>query len=235
MVSLTAHAIIERARNEGRVFLTEVESKELLGEAGISVIPARLAKTPQEAAAIGRELGFPVALKIASPDIVHKSDSGGVRLGLATPEQVVEAGDAMLKETAREYPLAAVQGLSVQAMAPPGTEVIIGMARDAQFGPVLMFGLGGIWVEVLKDISLRVTPLTRRDAREMIEEIRGFPVLRGERGREPADITALEDMLLAVSAFVAGNPAVRELDLNPVIAFGNGAVAVDARIVLEEK
>ncbi|MFH1646325.1 MAG: acetate--CoA ligase family protein [Chloroflexota bacterium] len=232
---MTAHAIIERARNEGRVVLTEVESKELLGEAGINVIPARLAKTPQEAAAIGRELGFPVALKIASPDIVHKSDSGGVRMGLATPEQVVEAGDAMLKEAAREYPRAMIHGLSVQAMAAPGTEVIIGMTRDAQFGPVLMFGLGGIWVEVLKDISLRVTPLTRRDAREMIEEIKGFPVLEGERGREPVDITALEDMLLAVSTFVAGNPAVRELDLNPVIASGNGAVAADARIVLEEK
>ena len=120
-------------------------------------------------------------------------------------------------------------------MAKPGVEVIIGMSKDAQFGPVLMFGLGGILVEILKDVSFRIVPLVRRDAREMIREIKGYPVLEGYRGKEPANVTALEDMLLKVSDFVEKNPEIKELDLNPVFASKDGAVAVDARVVLEEE
>jgi acyl-CoA synthetase (NDP forming) len=229
----TMHPIIAQARSEGRVVLTEVESKELLGQAGINVIPARLAVSRSEAVGISQQIGFPVALKITSPDIVHKSDAGGVRLGLATMKQVEQAYDDILRDIRQKYPRAMVKGVSVQKMAHPGTEVIIGVKRDKQFGPVLMFGLGGIWVEVLQDVSLRVTPVTRRDAGEMIKEIKGYPMLTGYRNQSPADIFKLEDMLLAVSEFAVQYPMVRELDLNPVIANGNGAAAADARVVLE--
>ena len=227
------HAIIKRARNEGRVVLTEIESKELLGQSGINVIDTRLAASRPEVVSISEQIGFPVVLKIASPDIVHKSDAGGIRLGLETPEQVEQAYDEILKATGQKHSKARVQGLSVQKMAAPGVEVIIGMSKDAQFGPVLMFGLGGVWVEILEDVSLRVIPVTRRDVREMIKEIKGYRMLTGYRGLPPVDESKLEDMLLAVADFVTQYPAVKELDLNPVIAYSDGAVAVDARVVLE--
>jgi acyl-CoA synthetase (NDP forming) len=227
------HPIIEQARNERRVVLTEIESKEMLGQAGINVVPTKLAASRSEAVVMSRQLGFPAALKIASPDIVHKSDAGGVKLGLETPEQVEQAYDDILRNVRQKYPQAIVHGISVQKMALPGIEVIIGINRDAQFGPVLMFGLGGIWVEVLQDVSLRVTPVTRRDAGEMIKEIKGYRMLTGYRDQSPADLSELEDMLLAVSDFAVKYPMVKELDLNPVIASPEDAVAVDARVVLE--
>jgi acyl-CoA synthetase (NDP forming) len=228
------HAIIKRARNEGRTVLTEIESKELIGQSGISVNDTRLAKSRSEASSISRQIGFPVVLKIASPDIVHKSDAGGIRLGLETPEQVEHACDEILGATRRSYPKANLLGVSVQKMAAPGVEVIIGMSKDAQFGPVLMFGLGGVFVEILEDVSLRVIPVTRRDVSEMIKEIKGYKMLTGYRGMPPVDESKLGDMLLVVADFVTQYPVIKELDLNPVIAYGDGAIAVDARIVLED-
>lgn len=228
------HPIIERARSEARVFLTEIESKELLRQAGINTIDTKLATSKSETVSISKQLSFPVALKIASPDIVHKNDAGGVRLGLETPEQVGKAYDEILANVSQKHPQARVQGVSVQRMAPPGTEVIIGMSKDAQFGPVLMFGLGGVWVEILDDTSLRVIPVTKKDAREMIREIKGYQLLTGYRGQEPVDISKLEELLLAVSEFAEQNPILKELDLNPVIAYSDSAVAVDARVILED-
>jgi len=228
------HAIIEQARNEGRSILTEIESKELLGQSGINVNDTRLAISPAEAVSLGRQLGFPVVLKIASPDIIHKTDSGGIRLGLETPEQVEQAYNEITEAAGQKHPGARIHGVSVQKMAAPGVEVIIGMSKDPQFGPVLMFGLGGVWVEILEDISLRVIPVTRRDVREMIKEIKGYRMLTGYRGQPPVDEAKLEDMLLAVADFVTQSPIVKELDLNPVIAYNDGAIAVDARVLLED-
>ena len=225
--------IIEKARSEGRTLLTEIESKELLRQVGISVIDTRLATSREETISISRQLGFPVVLKIASPDIVHKSDAGGVKLGLKTSKQVGKAYDDILAAIGQKYSEAKVQGVSVQKMARPGVEVIIGMSKDAQFGPVLMFGLGGILVEILKDVSFRIVPLTKRDARAMIREIKGYPLLEGYRGQEPVDVANLEELILKVSSFAEQHPEVKELDLNPVFAYSNGAVAADARIVLE--
>jgi acyl-CoA synthetase (NDP forming) len=227
------HPIIERARSEGRAVLTEIEAGELLGQAGINLVLTRLAASCDGAVAACRELGFPVALKIASPDIIHKSEAGGIRLGLENTAQVETVYLALLEEAGRRFPAARLLGVYVQPMAPPGTEVIIGMKKDAQFGPVLMFGLGGIWVELLQDVSLRITPITRRDAAEMVREIKGYPLLAGYRGREPVDTTCLEDMLLAVGRLAQEHPGIKEIDLNPVIAGASGAVAVDARVVLE--
>ncbi len=228
-----AAKIIAKARSEGRTLLTEIESKELLRQAGISVVDTRLAASREEAIAISEQLGFPVVLKIASSDIGHKSDAGGVKLGLETARRVGEAYDDILAAISRQYPEAKIQGVSVQKMAHSGVEVIIGMSHDTQFGPVLMFGLGGILVEILKDVSFRIAPLTRQDARAMIREIKGYPLLEGYRGQEPVAVSNLEELLVKVSDFAEQHPEVKELDLNPIFAYSDGAVAVDARIILE--
>mgnify|MGYP000317884841 FL=1 len=223
---------IDRAKSEGRTVLTEIESKQILEEAGIPTASARLATSADEAVKAAKELGYPVVLKIVSPDVTHKSDVGGVRLGLDSPETVTAAFAEISEAVKRHEPNARIEGVAVQKMARPGIEVIVGMSKDPQFGPVLMFGLGGVLVEVLKDVSFRIVPLEPRDARQMVREIKGFPVLQGFRGQEPADLEALEKLLLKVSAFVDAHPEIEELDLNPVFAYKDGALAVDARIVV---
>ena len=230
---MTKNEILRQAREENRTNLTEIESKELIEGAGIPVVEAKLARTKAEAISLSKKMGFPVVLKIVSYNIVHKSDSGGVKLGLANAAQVGKAYSEILSTIKKHQPKAKIEGISVQKMAHLGVEVIIGMTKDAQFGPVLMFGLGGILVEVLKDVSFRIVPLTKRDAREMIREIKGYPLLEGYRGQEPADIPFLEAMILKVSGFIDKNPEIKELDLNPVFAYKHGAVAVDARVILE--
>jgi len=231
---VTKQQIIDKARSEGRAVLTETESKEVLKQAGISIIDTKLATSKEEAISISRQFGFPVVLKVASADIVHKSDAGGVRLGLRTAKQVSRAYEDILKAVGQKHPQARIQGVSVQKMARPGVEVIVGMSKDAQFGPVLMFGLGGILVEVLKDVSFRIVPLARRDATEMVREIKGYPLLEGYRGQEAVDVSHLEELLIKVSDFAEQNPEVKELDLNPIFAYSDGAIAVDARVILEE-
>jgi acyl-CoA synthetase (NDP forming) len=228
-----ADMIIEKARKEGRTMLTEIEAKQLLKSAGISVVDTRLATSKERAVAIAKELGLPVVLKIASADVVHKSDAGGVKLGLKTAAQVGKAYDDIMKSIKAAFPNAKIEGVSVQTMARPGVEVIIGMSKDAQFGPVLMFGLGGVLVEILKDVAFRIVPLVKRDAKEMIREIKGFPLLQGYRGSEPVDVENLENMVLKVSEFVDKTPAIKEIDLNPIFAYKDGAIAVDARVILE--
>jgi acyl-CoA synthetase (NDP forming) len=224
--------IIDRAKSEGRTILTEVESKQVLEGAGIPIASAQLAATREEAVAVAGQIGLPVVLKIVSPDISHKSDVGGVKLNLGSEEEVAAAFDEIVAAARRAEPGATVLGVSVQKMARPGVEVIMGMTKDPQFGPVLMFGLGGVFVEVLKDVAFRIVPLEPRDARQMIRDIQGFPVLEGFRGQEPADLAALEDMLMRLSAFVEEHPEIQELDLNPIFAYKDSALAVDARIVL---
>jgi acetate---CoA ligase (ADP-forming) subunit beta len=224
--------LIARARQEGRTSLTEIESKQLVSQAGIPVIESLLAGTQAEAVAMSEKLGFPVVLKIASPDIVHKSDCGGVRVGLTSAGQVDSAYSEIIKTARRAHPAARIDGVSVQRMSKPGVEVIMGMSRDPQFGPTIMFGLGGVFTEVLQDVTFRVAPLDKRTAAEMIREIRGFPLLQGYRGGVAADLVALEDMLVKLSHLVAASAEIKEVDLNPVIASGDGAVVVDARVIL---
>lgn len=230
---MTKNEILKQARKENRANLTEIESKEIIKSAGIPIVEAKLARTKAEAVSLSKKMGFPVVLKIVSPDVIHKSDSGGVRLGLANAVHVGKAYSEIISAIKKHCPKAKIEGISVQKMAHPGIEVIIGMTKDEQFGPVLMFGLGGILVEVLKDVSFRIVPLTKRDASEMIKEIKGYPLLEGYRGQEPADIPFLEALILKVSDFIDKNPEIKELDLNPVFAYKDGAVAVDARVILE--
>ena len=227
--------IVQRARTEGRILLTEIESKELIAEAGIDVTETKLARSKKDAIGISDRMGYPVVLKIASEEITHKSDTGGVKLGLLTPEEVGRAYDEILASVSQKHPNAAIQGITVQKAARPGIEVIMGMLKDAQFGPVLMFGLGGIWVEILKDVSFRIVPLTKKDASSLIREIKGYPLLEGRRGREAVDVTRLEEALMKLSAFVEKHPEIKELDLNPIFAYADGYLAVDARIILETK
>ncbi|HEY97453.1 MAG TPA: acetyl-CoA synthetase [Dehalococcoidia bacterium] len=231
---ISMNPIIEQARSENRLFLTEIESKTLLGQAGVNCNLTELATTASEAISLSERLGYPVALKIASPDIIHKNDGGGVILALDTPEKVENAYREILENIHQQKPQAKIHGISVQKMAPPGVPVIIGMSKDPQFGPVIMFGLGGLLVEIIEDISLRISPLTRKDAAEMIREVKGYKLLTGYRGQPPANLPALEDMLMAVSDFAEQTNVVKEIDLNPVIAASNDAVAVDATVVFEE-
>ena len=213
--------------------LTEIESKDMLKAAGIPVVATKLARNQKEAVALSKEMGFPVALKIVSPEVVHKSDSGGVKLGLENAAQVEKAYAAIMASVKEKVPGARILGVSVQSMARKGVEVIVGMSKDPQFGPVIMFGLGGVLVELLKDVSFRIVPVAKFDAAEMIREIKGFPMLQGFRGAEPADLGALEKLIVKVSEFVEQHPQVRELDLNPVFAYKDGVMAVDARVVVE--
>jgi len=221
-------------KKDGRV-LSEIDSKKIIKDAGISVTETRLATTLKEASQISAEIGFPVVLKIASAEITHKTDAGGVKTGLKDVKEVKKAWADIMASVKAKYPEAKIDGISVQPMARPGIEVIAGTFRDPQFGPVIMFGLGGVFVEVLKDVSFRLIPIERRDAEEMLDEIKGKAMLGGYRGQEPASREALVDVLLKVSALVGKMPSIKELDLNPVFAYKDSAMAVDARIVLEEK
>ena len=232
---MTESRVLAKAVEEGRQFLNEVESKQVLRDAGIDTTEAYLVGSREEALKQAGEIGFPVVLKVISAQIVHKSDIGGVKLGLKTPDEVAVAYDEIIAAVKAKEPSATIDGVSVQGMARSGTEVIMGMSKDPQFGPVLMFGLGGILVEVLKDVSFRIVPLTRRDAREMIHEIKGYPILEGYRGQEPASVEKLEDTLLKLSEFVEAHQEIKEIDLNPIFAYQDGLTAVDARIILEEK
>ncbi len=228
----TLSSAIKRAKKDGRTVLTEIESKQVLAAAGIPVAESVLAETAEEAGKAAKKLGFPVVIKIVSPDITHKSDVGGVRLGLESKKEVHAAFEEMMDAVREAQPKARIEGVAVQHMAPKGAEVIIGMSKDPQFGPVLMFGLGGVLVEVLKDVAFRIVPLELRDARQMVREIKGYPVLEGTRGQDAADVGALESLILKLSEFAEANPQIEEIDLNPVFAYKDGAIAVDARIVI---
>ena len=227
--------IIAEARGEGRTALLEHEGKRLLALHGAPATADRLVTGAAEAATVAAELDRPVALKICSPDILHKSDAGGVRLGLEGRARVAEAFHDVVASARRHRADADIRGCVLSPMAPPGTEVIIGTKIDPQFGPVIMFGIGGILVEVLKDVVFRVLPISRNAARQMVSEIRAAPILAGVRGQPPVDRDALVDLLQTVSELIEAYPEIREMDLNPVIARPDGIDIVDVRIILREE
>ena len=225
--------IIEKAKSENRNLLTEIEAKQVFKEAGLQVTDTRLATNKKDAIAMSTEMGFPVVLKIVSPDILHKTEANGVKLNLKTADDVAKAFDEIMVSAKEKFPNANIHGVAVQGMAKSGLEIIIGMTLDAQFGPVLMFGLGGIFVEVMKDVSFGITPLTKRDAGEMIRSIKGYPLLNGFRGAPKIDVSNLESWLLKLSDFAQTYPEVKEFDLNPIFTYAQGAMVVDARIILK--
>jgi len=225
--------IISRVRREGRKALLETEAKAVCMEYQIPVTTFKLAKSEEEAVGLAEEIGFPVVLKIVSPDIIHKSDAGGVKVNLKNVEEVRSAYGKILENAEKYNAAARIVGVLVQEMAPQSTEVIVGAVKDPQFGQTLMFGLGGIFVELLKDVTFRVAPITREDAEEMIRKVKAYPLLRGYRNTPAADVNAIVDVLLNTSRLVMDYPEIKELDLNPVMAYEKGAKTVDARIILE--
>ncbi|NLF78785.1 MAG: CoA-binding protein [Chloroflexi bacterium] len=228
--------VFEQVRAEGRVSVGETESRAVAKAYGLRLPQSELAATADEAVQIADQIGYPVVLKIASPDILHKTDVGGVRVGLASATDVRDAFDLILYRATRYVPDARIWGCLVQEMvATDGVEVLVGMSRDAQFGPLVTFGLGGILVEALKDVTFRIAPFGREDAEAMLDEIRAHSLLRGVRGRPPVDREALVETLLRVSQLVTDFPEIVEMDINPLMVYaaGRGAIALDMRLVLK--
>ena len=225
-------SIIKQHRHD----LIESEAREVLRAYDFRLPENSIAKTTKEAVLAASEIGYPVVMKIASPDVLHKSDMGGVRVGIENDAQVEEAFFDMTSSIRLRQPDARILGVMVQEMIPQGKEVILGITRDMQFGPMIMFGLGGIYVEVLKDLSFRIAPLSVESADAMIREIRAFPLLRGVRGEAPADIEGIRDALLRLSQIAIDFPEIIEADINPLLVCpeGQGAVAVDARFTIHE-
>ena len=228
----TVRAVIAEARAARRAFLLDVEVFKVAAAYGIPLAPGSVARRRSDAVRIATQIGYPVALKVSSPDILHKTDVGGVAVGIADEAQLTAAWDSVLDHAHRRMPDAQIWGALVQKMSPPGVEVVIGMERDATFGPLVMFGSGGILVEVLHDVAFRLAPLDGTEALRMIEQTRAHTLLRGARGAEPADIDAVVDVLTRISALAIDFPEIVELDVNPLIvgARGAGAVAADIRI-----
>jgi len=225
--------IFGKAKSEGRKFLLEHEAKMVCMEYDIPVTKLKVATSVQEAIKYAEEIGYPVVLKILSPDVIHKFDVGGVILNVKSSKEVEEAYNKILRNTKEKVPNAKILGVTVQEMAPPSTEVIVGGLKDPQFGPVVMFGLGGIFVEILKDVTFRIAPINEEEAREMITEVKAYPILEGYRGAPPADVDTIVKILVNTSKLMMDYQEIKELDLNPIMVYEKGAKTVDARIILE--
>ncbi len=226
--------VIDQARQIENLNIGDIRARRILQAYGFEVPSSDVAETSRMATAIAEEMGYPVVLKIDSPDILHKSDVGGVRIGLKNGEDVQNAFHEVLSKARKFMPKAIINGVSVQKMYSGEREVILGMARDPQFGPLLMFGLGGIYVEVLKDVSFRIAPICQDEARAMVMEIKSYPLLKGVRGQRSVDIEAIVDALLRLSQLSIDFPEILEIDINPLImdGTGQGAIAVDSRFTI---
>jgi acetyltransferase len=231
----TAGQIIRKTLGDKeRYFMHQKEANEILQCYGFPVLRNRLLKDPSETESAAAEIGFPVAMKIASPDIVHKFDAGGVELKIKTVEQAQKAYESILANARRFNPSARIHGVLMEKMARGGVEVILGSTRDPQFGAICMFGLGGTFVETLKDVTFRLAPMWEVSAEIMIRSIKAYNVLRGVRGAPPSDIDAIKDCILRLSQMVTDHPEIAELDINPLIVYpeGEGCVVADSRILL---
>lgn len=227
-------SILKKIKNEGRDYVTEVEAKAILEAYRIPVAKTMLAKTKEEAEELSKNMKYPLVAKIVSPQVIHKSDVGGVILNIKTPEELVNAFEKIILNVKTKVPNAEIIGVAVQEMAPQGTESIIGSTKDVQFGPTVMFGLGGIFVEVMKDVSFRIAPFSKSTAIDMINELNGKAILYGVRGEKPKDIESLSDAISRVSQLVTDFPEIKELDANPTLVYEEGIKVVDARIILEK-
>ncbi len=206
----------------------------ILEKYGIAVANSEIAATRDAVIDSSDRIGYPLVMKVISSDISHKTDVGGVRTGIRDAGSAGVVYDDMMHRISRYMPEARVDGVLIQKMLGGGREVILGMNRDPQFGPVIMFGLGGVSVEVLKDVTFRIAPITEKDAEEMIREIKAYPMLLGIRGEEPSDIGAIKDSLLRLSKLCTDFPEITEIDINPLLVFKKGCAAVDIRLTLEE-
>jgi acetyltransferase len=227
--------VFQKVRNDGRVAVGDFESREILTAYKLRIPQAELAPTADEAVTIANKIGYPVVLKIASPDILHKTDVGGVKVDLQNATDVRDAFDLIVYRAQRYVPDAKIWGCLVQEMIPKGMEILVGMSQDPQFGPLVTFGMGGIYVEALKDVTFRIAPFDRDNAEEMLGEIRSRALLEGVRGEKPVDRNAIVDTLLRISQLVTDFPEIVELDINPLMVYEQGAIALDMRLVLSSK
>jgi acetyltransferase len=226
--------IFDRVREEGRQQIGDAEARSIMEAYHIPIPPSKLCKTAEEAIDFAEKIGYPVVMKIASPAIMHKTDIGGVRLNIQSPRDVRDSFDLITFRAARYMSGAEIWGCLVQQQIREGKEVIMGMNRDPQFGPLIMFGLGGIYVEALHDVSFRIAPFSKEEANEMMKEIRSYNLLLGVRGEARSDLNALAETLLKVSQLATDFPEIVEMDINPLIVFeeGRGVMGVDMRLVL---
>ena len=229
-----AQRILRAALRRKQKHLTDVEAFSILEAYGFPLLKSQLAKTPRAAGQVAEKLGYPVVLKINSPDILHKVDVGGVALKIESKVAVEKSAAQLLATVKRRVPKARIRGITVQQMAQPGREVILGFKRMEKFGPILMFGLGGTYVEVVKDVTFRIAPIRKLGAYNMIHSIRAYPILKGIRGQKPADLKAIEASLERLSQLSIECPQIQELDINPMVAYprGAGCTVLDARILL---
>ena len=229
-------SFLAKMKQTGRQHLNEEEARQVISAYGFRIPKSILAASEPEAVKVAEEIGYPVVMKISSPDILHKSDFGGVRIGIKNEIEVRMCFCDITQKARRLMPDAEIKGVLVQQMITGGKEVILGMSRDPQFGPLLMFGLGGIYIEILKDVSFRIAPIGLNEAEEMIQEIRSFPLLKGARGERPVDINAVVDNILRLSQLVTDFPEIIEMDINPLLVFpeGGGTMALDARITISQ-
>ncbi|PJB74151.1 MAG: acetyl-CoA synthetase [Candidatus Aenigmarchaeota archaeon CG_4_9_14_3_um_filter_37_18] len=225
--------IFDQARKENRKNLTELESREILKHYRIPVVDGLVVQQIEDALAFADKRGYPLVLKVVSKDIIHKTDAGGVITGVKNEKELRDGLIELIKNIKKNKPEARIDGIFVQKMLPKAAEVIVGGKKDPTFGQVLLFGLGGVFVEVFNDVSFRVVPINEKDAVNMISEIKGVKVLRGARGQKPVDFKALVDILIRTSRMLEENDDIVELDINPVFALTEGAVAVDARIIID--
>jgi acetyl-CoA synthetase (ADP-forming) len=226
--------LLQKIRNENRRELSELEAKNVLEEYDIPVVQTELAKTADQAKELASKLEYPVVLKIASLDILHKVDAGGVKTALNTPADVENAFIEIIENAKKYDPKARILGVTVQHHIPRGVEVIVGGLKDPIFGPCVMFGMGGTWVEVMNDVSFRLAPTSKKSALAMIKEIKAYPLLTRYRGSEGVDLVGIADIIYKVSKLMHENPIISEVDVNPVFARIDSTIAVDARMVLEE-
>ena len=232
MEERTVEQLIASAAASRRTALSEIEAKQVIGALGVAVVIPDHARTPDEAVAAASRRGYPAVLKVLSPEVSHKSEVGGVALGLNSEREVRDAFERIRRGLGERAPGARFEGVAVDAMARPGVELIVGVSRDDRFGPLVIVGLGGIFVEVFSDTAMRLAPIDRREARAMLDELRGGAILRGARGAKAIDFDAVGDLLVKLSEFAAAHPEVKELDLNPVVAYDHGLAVLDARILL---
>ncbi len=227
-----AGEIIESARSSGRKILLPDEAMDIIKSSEISTPAYALAKTANEAVTAAKSMGFPVVLKIVSPDILHKSDVGGVVVGVENDKEVERNYKEIMNNLAKKVPDADIMGILVEKQVPSTTEVLVGGIRDEQFGATVMFGLGGVFVELFKDVVFRIAPVTEAEALEMISEIKGYSILNGYRGTERLDIQKLAKTVVAVSELISDIGEIKEVELNPLLVYTEGVTAVDARIII---
>lgn len=226
--------IIQKVLKEGRSFLLANEAQQVCNLHGIPTPKSYLALSVNEAVLKAKDIGFPVVLKVISPQIIHKSDAGGVILNIRDEEELEVEYGKLVAEVSRREPLAKIEGVLIEKMMPTSTEVIVGGIRDRQFGPAVMFGIGGIFTEIYDDVAFRVAPIDKIDALSLIHELKGSKVLEGTRGKPPADLNSIINVLISVSNLMMEHDAVSQLDLNPVIVYSDSACAVDSRIIIRE-